>query len=119
MNHSPEPWEYSRQERLTFIRNANGSIVCYDDAPALEDQRDVDWPRIAACVNACCGIPTHVLENRNGTETNGLKPEDWLLNPVTKDGEGYILASPAGGVMCLSSEQRQRIGMALKTESTK
>jgi hypothetical protein len=69
----------------------------------------------AIAQNACHGIPTHVLENWQGTDCAGFEPEDWLLNPVTEDGEGYLLVSPAGGVMRLSSEQRQRLGLALKT----
>jgi hypothetical protein len=104
--HSPEPWA----ARDYGIYSADGKCVFDEGDWKLTDE---DRARVLACVNACRGIPTHVLENRQGTDTEGLRPEDWLLNTVTEDGSGYVLASPAGGVMRLTSEQRERIGKAL------
>jgi hypothetical protein len=119
MSQYNEPW------RIEWIDNEGVRIVAANeidvlllpawilnatDAVMLDSN---DAARIVACVNACRGIPTHVLENWQGTDTEGLKPEDWLLNTVTEDGSGYVLASPAGGVMRLTSEQRERIGKAL------
>ena len=36
-------------------------------------------------------------------------PWEWLAAAVTADGEGYKLLSPAGGVMVISNEQRERM----------
>lgn len=61
MSHSPEPWNASCPcpglSRLE-ISDANGQCVMYD-GPMSDD----DVKRVCACVNACAGIPTEVLEN--------------------------------------------------------
>jgi hypothetical protein len=44
-----------------------------------------------------------------------MSPEDELSNPVTIDGESYALVSPAGGVMLLTSDQRERMAAMLKS----
>ena len=36
-------------------------------------------------------------------------PWEWLAAAVSADGEGYKLLSPAGGVMVISNEQRERM----------
>jgi hypothetical protein len=110
-----EPWVLGwGHESLNCIEDANRQEVAKCEGTIGSHKLLLARAeRIVACVNACRGIPTHILENWQGTDTEGLKPEDWLLNTVTEDGSGYVLASPAGGVMRLTSEQRERIGKAL------
>lgn len=71
MSDFKEPWEYrlSGGERMSnrwtlddmsqilAIRRNDGSLVCGTFAGNVDDMR-----RIVACVNACRGIPTEVLQ---------------------------------------------------------
>ena len=72
---SPEPWEashpqmgYGPYERA--INAADGSFVCRFKS---SDESVANAIRIAACVNACAGVPTEVLDYmRNKVEKLGL-----------------------------------------------
>ena len=59
--HSPEPWQLKKIVRTVRITDANGDTVavveCHDSAESTATSR-----RIVACVNACVGIATEVLE---------------------------------------------------------
>ena len=72
---APEPWEVDKQGT---IRNKDGHIKTLspwhedaweDDAEALANMK-----RAAACVSACAGVPTAVLENKGFCK--------WLLHAV-------------------------------------
>ena len=106
MTHSPEPWDAKNGVLIDAIGKRIPAL--YEDG--LDDD---DAVRVAVCINVCRGIPIEVLEKHQGTEHAAKDPETWLSHPVTEDGEGYLLASPAGGVMRLSSEQRERMAAAL------
>ena len=38
---------------------------------------------------------------------------DWLRTPVTDDGSGYVLRSPAGGEVVFSPEERRAVASAI------
>lgn len=62
--HSPEPWRFCETKDEEWIEDATGAIL---NGGGLLDEESVtfkntDSRRIIACVNACVGIPTHVLD---------------------------------------------------------
>ena len=65
MKHSPEPWkvaEHGSSRRPAAVISAKGHTVAempHINGVALSA---ADAHRIAACVNACRGIPTEALE---------------------------------------------------------
>jgi hypothetical protein len=65
--HTPEPWARSRRyPEAIYSSDDTGSIVAKCDhftfTPRPEQERLANADRIVACVNACQGIPTSVLE---------------------------------------------------------
>jgi hypothetical protein len=73
--HTKEPWDYSQFAGATPDDPPDPAYICElnnDDYPdgviawAHQDrpteQQDADVRRIAACVNACAGIPTEAIE---------------------------------------------------------
>ncbi len=71
--HSPEPWRVVESERCyekyLDIVDANGDSVIRVRNEDREEGSNIDCHpdtihRIAACVNACRGIPTEELEDR-------------------------------------------------------
>ena len=80
MSHSPEPWGYKADgppvddpdgycEIFACADAEFGQYITVvvtwvsEDGDAAYGIRQVDARRIVACVNACKGIPTEVLEN--------------------------------------------------------
>lgn len=67
IKHTPTPWMHDETRRY---KNEHGVTVCPIDANGFEtiaevylpDDDDADLRRIIACVNACEGIPTSLLE---------------------------------------------------------
>ncbi len=65
--HTPEPWHTAERSGFPFhIDDARGESVAmmladddHDEQRGLDNAR-----RIVACVNACAGIPTEMLEER-------------------------------------------------------
>lgn len=64
MSHTPEPWSLFTTYAQPELRDANGKLIAAFQPEELNDAR-----RIAACVNACAGIPTGILEGRPDFET--------------------------------------------------
>ena len=71
MEHSPEPWE---QQGVFIVVNGISIHEArqrkqYEGSPRypeLLQQDEANARRIVACVNACAGIPTEVLEDVTG-----------------------------------------------------
>lgn len=69
--HTPEPWEYSCgaifQERGSVsIAKTHGAELfqgAMTDRDAISERIKEDARRIVACVNACAGMETEILEN--------------------------------------------------------
>lgn len=67
--HSPEPWEYRTLQGLVY--DAHGCLVtepneCQDEylgEIGNMARLDANGERIAACVNACAGLPTEALRH--------------------------------------------------------
>ena len=75
---APEPWELEGK-RQPRIRSRGQSIQIH--SPWIEDawedepeEATANMRRIVACVNACAGVPTAVLENKGFCK--------WLLHAV-------------------------------------
>lgn len=59
MSHTKEPWSLrDTYENATEVVDSNGI-----DIGELECFSDKDCRRIVACVNACAGMPTEIVEN--------------------------------------------------------
>jgi len=60
MSHSPEPWkvEPSDEHEGRFEIDHAG----YGSVPGCDGLFEEDARRIAACVNACAGVPTELIE---------------------------------------------------------
>lgn len=61
MSHSPEPWTTTNEGDVMGQANR---LVSSDDTGVGRTITEADARRIAACVNACAGIPTEELERR-------------------------------------------------------
>lgn len=68
--HSPEPWTIDDKVR---VHDANGRDLEYDCADGFDAN---DIRRIVACVNACAGIPSELL---NGTHFQEIRPGGFVL----------------------------------------
>lgn len=74
VKHNPEPWDRQNKGNL-YGRGARHEIVCGTNhengrtlptiarMPDLSEQSYANAERIVACVNACKGIPTEMLNN--------------------------------------------------------
>jgi hypothetical protein len=113
MNHTKEPWKTGRGDCHTIY---GPKIAGHEQKVAICPTQDGerDYPsvqvffnaqRIAACVNACAGIPTEALNN--GIITNAMSAltlivadlptrRDWLDPDVEKSARN-ILIEPKGG----------------------
>lgn len=67
--HTPEPWVVDERDELStnfYSDDATGSIIggcqLYGFAPRSLDERKANASRIVACVNACAGVDTDLLE---------------------------------------------------------
>lgn len=58
MTHSPEPWYVACEG---FLYDANNNTIL-DDCGWHKDHGYSDYERAVECVNACEGIPSHVLK---------------------------------------------------------
>jgi len=78
--HTKEPWFFSEwSDELVPIRTKSGRIVC-DVGYADTDQINIfNARRIVACVNACAGIPTGMLEAAGQSAVIALRPVDELV----------------------------------------
>jgi hypothetical protein len=54
------------------------------------------------------------LEEYGKTSPDEITALDWLAHPVTEDGSGYQLLSPAGGFLRIAPEERKQVVAALK-----
>lgn len=71
-NHTPEPWSFSIEEVFdndgvpeSVIRGIDGRAcvaVAIDFGPNNPGMREANARRIVACVNACAGVDTELLE---------------------------------------------------------
>jgi hypothetical protein len=60
--HTPEPWD-GKEIPLTAAGLARTGLgIVYTNHPATAAEAEANARRIVACVNACEGIPTEVLE---------------------------------------------------------
>jgi hypothetical protein len=78
--HTKEPWFFSEwSDEFVPIRTKSGRIVC-DVGYADTDQINIfNARRIVACVNACAGIPTGMLEAAGQSAVIALRPVDELV----------------------------------------
>lgn len=74
--HSPEPWlittdpVYGRFFNIATQKRIDAELPCmmqvdgYSDDPEVEEEQHANVRRIVACVNACAGISTELLEQQ-------------------------------------------------------
>lgn len=74
-SHTPEPWHYQMEYRVTTIfapdqtgENTDGTYIAEIDGQDVgrfttNEQHEANARRICAAVNACQGIPTEALES--------------------------------------------------------
>lgn len=62
--HSPEPWRYHPTDlhRESVIRARDCRVICRQEKNTIDEQRETDWLRAVACVNAMAGIPDPAAE---------------------------------------------------------
>ena len=79
--HTPTPWGFSRDDENGVEFNITSDkwyvAVCCD-APGNAFPQD-NARRIVACVNACAGIPTGMLEAAGQSAVIALRPVDELV----------------------------------------
>lgn len=69
MNHTPEPWEPwaiiedGGEANVFHVRAGRRWIIAFrQNGEMMPEEQRANIRRIAACVNACAGIPTEALE---------------------------------------------------------
>lgn len=91
MSHTPEPWEVTD---LRYIRQSNEPRHVVARASKM-DGMEANARRIVACVNACAGISTELLECPGGNVAKVagrlMKQRDELLASLTEIAELDIL----------------------------
>jgi hypothetical protein len=80
MSHSKEPWTTERRGETCYVLSGDKIILTVKDGAIYGGQyRDAE--RLVACVNACRGIPTNMLES----VAKGEAEMGWR-DPKLKDG---------------------------------
>lgn len=103
--HTKEPWRVDGNTGAFSVEAEPHKMIVavryLGNAPAREAEEEANARRIVACVNACAGIPTDVLEAATGTDTArfaaleiaamvegvrlaGALPPDPLLSRITE-----------------------------------
>lgn len=62
MEYTPEPWKQGTTRIGVRFHVMEPNYGCIADMNGLPEQSEANARRIVACVNACSGVPTEVLE---------------------------------------------------------
>jgi hypothetical protein len=114
--HTEEPWIISDEDSdcITAKSREGMAEICIVETGFSEpfnSEQVANARRIVACVNACAGIPTDVIENFSATGNLFAKQgKDWLSDVQQRD---ELLAALKGLVDCISETRGSDANNAL------
>ena len=86
--HTKEPWEYYENDHSFGLKMPQGNKTRFDATPyavfggfepADRDSMKDNARRVVACVNACSGIPTDLLESAKDWEAAGMQTVESVM----------------------------------------
>ena len=78
MQHTKEPWNGKNIPLTASALERVGFYIVFTNNPATKDEAEANARRIVACVNACEGIPTGVLEKQ------GMVPIEQVTHDIER-----------------------------------
>ena len=86
MQHTKEPWNGKNIPLTASALERAGFYIVFTNNPATKDEAEANARRIVACVNACEGIPTGVLEKQ------GMVPIEQVTHDIERQRDKLLAA---------------------------
>ena len=86
MQHTKEPWNGKNIPLTASALERVGFYIVFTNNPATKDEAEANARRIVACVNACEGIPTGVLEKQ------GMVPIEQVTHDIERQRDKLLAA---------------------------
>ncbi len=94
--HTPEPWHLGTQLvtnlKICVRLEDGGEYVIADTNWNFPDDAKANARRIVACVNACAGVPTELLEDNPAPFSRLLEERDELLAALDTLRVAFVIA---------------------------